>query len=171
MVNCHTIISRWKLNHLLPISIKGEAWTLDHHWFHQMQSGINLLSFQFNQKARLADKTYLLVKRRAWKFLTHKAPPHNLQQTTVSNFAAFSKITNKAWYFMRIVCCFFLKIMKDVAKFVVCCSCDWGFKGECFSIWPIPPTSHALVCPAQVKFCLFVCADDLWPSQQFFQSC
>ena len=23
---------------------------------------------------------------------------------------------------------FFLKIRKDVAKFVVCCSCDWGFK-------------------------------------------
>ena len=24
---------------------------------------------------------------------------------------------------------FFLKIKKDVAKFVVCCSCDWRFKG------------------------------------------
>ena len=29
---------------------------------------------------------------------------YNLQQTTISNFAAFSKITNKACYFMRIVC-------------------------------------------------------------------
>ena len=65
---------------------------------------------------------------------------YNLQQTTISNFAAFSKITIKAWYFMRIVCqhtilmkmkyhSFFLsKIRKDVAKFVVCCSCDWRFK-------------------------------------------
>ena len=35
--------------------------------------------------------------------LTLKAPPI-LQQTTISNFAAFSKITNKAWCFMRIVC-------------------------------------------------------------------
>ena len=24
----------------------------------------------------------------------------------------------------------FLKIRKDVAKFVVCCSCDWRFKGK-----------------------------------------
>ena len=29
---------------------------------------------------------------------------YNLQQTTISNFAAFSKITNKKLYFMRIVC-------------------------------------------------------------------
>ena len=64
----------------------------------------------------------------------------NLQQTTISNFAAFSKITNKAWYFMRIVCwqtilmiyhtLFFSEIRKDVAKFVVCCSRDWRFKGK-----------------------------------------
>ena len=27
--------------------------------------------------------------------LTLKAPPYNLQQTTISNFTAFSKITNK----------------------------------------------------------------------------
>ena len=57
-----------------------------------------------------------------------------MQQTTISNFAAFSKVTNKA-YFMRIVCwqtilmkyhtLFLLRIRKDVAKFVVCCSRDW----------------------------------------------
>ena len=30
---------------------------------------------------------------------------YDLQQTTISNFAAFSKNkTNKVWYFMRIVC-------------------------------------------------------------------
>ena len=29
---------------------------------------------------------------------------YNLQQTKISNLAAFSKITNKAWYFMRILC-------------------------------------------------------------------
>ena len=62
-----------------------------------------------------------------------------LQQTTISNFVAFSKITNKAWYFMRIVCwqtilmkyhpLFFSNIKKDVAKFAVCCSRDWPFKG------------------------------------------
>ena len=28
---------------------------------------------------------------------------YNLQQMTILNFAAFSKITNKLWYFMRIV--------------------------------------------------------------------
>ena len=29
---------------------------------------------------------------------------YSLQQATISNFAAFSKITNEAWYFMTIVC-------------------------------------------------------------------
>ena len=62
---------------------------------------------------------------------------YNLQQTTISNFAAFSKITNKA-YFMRIVCwqtilmkyhtLFYWKIEKDVVKFVVCCSRDLRVK-------------------------------------------
>ena len=62
-----------------------------------------------------------------------------LQQMTISNFAAVSKIANKVRYFMRIVCwqtilmkyhtLFFSKIRKDVAKFVVCCSCDWHIKG------------------------------------------
>ena len=46
---------------------------------------------------------------------------------------------NKAWYFMRIVCwqtilmkyhsLFLSKIRNDVAKFAVCCSCDWRIKG------------------------------------------
>ena len=50
---------------------------------------------------------------------------------------------------MRIVCqqtilmkyytFFFLKIEKIVAKFVICCSCDWHFKG----VW-ILPKSHSL---------------------------
>ena len=48
---------------------------------------------------------------------------------------------------MRIVCwqtillkyhsLFFSKIRKDVGKFVVCCSCDWRFKGSV-------PKSHEL---------------------------
>ena len=29
---------------------------------------------------------------------------YSLQLTTISNFAAFSKLKNEAWYFMRIVC-------------------------------------------------------------------
>ena len=72
-------------------------------------------------------------------FTIFSSATYNLQQTTISNFAAFSKITTKAWYFMRIVCLqtilmkyhslFLSKIRKDVAKFVVCCSRDWRFKG------------------------------------------
>ena len=69
----------------------------------------------------------------------HLSATYNLQQTTISNCAALSKITNKAWYIMRIVCWqtilmkyhtlfFFRKLGKDVAKFVVCCSCDWRLK-------------------------------------------
>ena len=61
-----------------------------------------------------------------------KSATYTLQRTTISIFAAFSRITNKAWYFMRIICCqttlikyhtlFFSKNRKDFAKFVVCCS-------------------------------------------------
>ena len=36
--------------------------------------------------------------------LTNKAPPLFLQQTTLSNFVFFSKLTNNAWYFLRIIC-------------------------------------------------------------------
>ena len=64
---------------------------------------------------------------------------YNLQQTTISSFAAFSKITNKEYYCMRIVCqqtilmkyhtLFYSLFRKDVTKFVVCCSRDWCFKG------------------------------------------
>ena len=36
--------------------------------------------------------------------LNPKSASYNLQQRTISNLAAFSKITNKAWYLMRIVC-------------------------------------------------------------------
>ena len=28
------------------------------------------------------------------------------------------------------ITCLFSKIEKDVTNFVVCCSCDWRFKGE-----------------------------------------
>ena len=60
--------------------------------------------------------------------LTHKA-----LLTTLSNFVAFSKITNKALYFMtddsHELYLIFSKILKDVARFAVCCSCDWRFKG------------------------------------------
>ena len=47
---------------------------------------------------------------------------------------------------MRIVCqqtilmkyhpLFFLKIKKDVAKFVICCSRDWCFKGKLDPMYP-----------------------------------
>ena len=59
----------------------------------------------------------------------------------ISNFAVFffSKITNKAWYFMRIVCwqtilmkyhtLFLSKIWKDFTKFVICSGRDWHLKG------------------------------------------
>ena len=63
----------------------------------------------------------------------------NIRLIARAPFAAFSKIINKAWYFMRIACwqtilmkyhtLFFWKIRKDVAKFVVCCSGDWHLKG------------------------------------------
>ena len=66
--------------------------------------------------------------------LTLKAPPIICSRRQLNNFATFSKITNKALYFMRIVCqqtilmkyntLFLLKIEKDVSKCVVCCSCD-----------------------------------------------
>ena len=52
-----------------------------------------------------------------------------MQQTTISNFASFSKITNQAWNFMRIVCwqrifmkyhtLFLSKTWKDITKFDV----------------------------------------------------
>ena len=41
---------------------------------------------------------------------------YNLQRTTITNFVAFSKLTNKAWYFMIYHTFFLLKIRKDVAK-------------------------------------------------------
>ena len=53
----------------------------------------------------------------------------NLLQMTISNFAPFPKIANKAWYFMRIVCwqtilmkyhaLFLSKTRKDVAKYTL----------------------------------------------------
>ena len=73
-------------------------------------------------------KTYLL-------YLTHKAPPTNLQQTTISNFAAFFQKYQRrhdiSWKCLladnshEISYLFFSKIVKDVAEFVFCCSCDW----------------------------------------------
>ena len=70
--------------------------------------------------------------------LTLKAPLIICSRQKIPKIAAFSKITNKGWYFMRIVCwqtilmkchsLFLMKIRKDVTKFVVCCSSDWRFK-------------------------------------------
>ena len=68
-----------------------------------------------------------------------KVPPTICSRRQFQILPLFSKITNKAWYFMQIVCWqtilvkydtlfFFLKIRKDVAKFVICCSRDWRFK-------------------------------------------
>ena len=76
-------------------------------------------------------RTYLCT------ILTLKAPPIICIRQQFQIFVSFLKITNKVWYFMRIVCrsswnyipIFFSKIRKDVAKFVVCCSCDCPFKG------------------------------------------
>ena len=74
----------------------------------------------------------------AGKELTLKVPPI-ICSRQFEILMRFSKIKNKAWYFMRIVCwqtilmkyhtLVFLKIRKDVAKFVVCCSRDQCFKG------------------------------------------
>ena len=71
--------------------------------------------------------------------LTLKAPPIICSRRQFQNLPLFSKITNKACNFVRIVCwqtilmkyhiLFFLKIKKDVAKFVVCCSRVWRCKG------------------------------------------
>ena len=70
--------------------------------------------------------------------LTSKAHLSFCSRRQFKNLAAFSKITNKTWYFMRIVywqkilmkhhTLFFSKIRKDVAKFVVCCSCDCALR-------------------------------------------
>ena len=70
---------------------------------------------------------------------THKAPPIICSRRQFQFFSAFSKITNKAWYFMRIVCfqtilmkyhtLFLSKIRKEVTIFVVYCSRIWRLKG------------------------------------------
>ena len=63
---------------------------------------------------------------------------YNLQQTKIANLAAFSK--NKEGMMFHedrlladgshvISYLIFLEIGKDVAKFAVCCSHDWHFKG------------------------------------------
>ena len=74
-----------------------------------------------------------MVKRRI--IFNSESATYNLQQRTISNFAAFSKITNKACYFMRIVkyhTLFLSKIRKEVKIFVVCCRRDWLFEGKPF---------------------------------------
>ena len=103
---------------------------------------------EFFEKVNFENRLQTAVK--AWKIPSMQrvyplSATYNLQQTPNSNFTAFSKITNKGWYFMRIVCqqtilmkyhtlfiskiVIFSKIGNDVAKFVVCCSCDRYFKG------------------------------------------
>ena len=44
------------------------------------------------------------MKMSRWKCINPWSDTFNLQQMAISNVAAFSKITNKTWYFMRIVC-------------------------------------------------------------------
>ena len=66
--------------------------------------------------------------------LTHKVPPIICSRGKFKILLLFQKLQNKAWYFMGILCwqtilrkyniLFFLKIRKDVAKLVVCCSHD-----------------------------------------------
>ena len=94
-----------------------------------------------------------------------------MQQTTFSNFAAFSKITNKAWYFMRIVCWqtilmkyhtkyFFSKIRKDVENFVVCCSGDWHCTKKFFQKYY--QGVKQLGSRSRLTFCIFVQAFFVW---------
>ena len=74
--------------------------------------------------------------------LTLKAPPIICSRRQFQIVLFFTKITNKAWHFMRIVCwqtilmkyhsLIFSKIRKDVIKFVVCCCRDWRFKSKRF---------------------------------------
>ena len=88
---------------------------------------------------KLLTRRYKTNQTNKQRLINPKSATYNLQQTTNSNFAGFfSKITNKAWYFTRIVCwqtilmkyhtLFLSKARKDVTKFVVCCSHDWRFK-------------------------------------------
>ena len=57
---------------------------------------------------------------------THKKCHLYISADDNFNVAAFSKITNKAWYFMRISYLIFVgNWEKNVAKFVVCCIRDW----------------------------------------------
>ena len=68
-----------------------------------------------------------IEKKATIKFMLNPlSANYYLQQTTISNLAAISKITNKACYFMRIVCwqtilmkyhtLFLSKTRKDIAK-------------------------------------------------------
>ena len=71
--------------------------------------------------------------------LIYKAQPIVCSRRQFQFFFCFFKITNKARYFMRIVCqqtilmkyyTLFGEIMKNVATFIVCCSRDWRFRAN-----------------------------------------
>ena len=47
---------------------------------------------------------FIILVQRFLFWCNPKSAIYYLQQMTIANFAAFSKITNKVWYFMRIVC-------------------------------------------------------------------
>ena len=92
-------------------------------------------------KSKLTGAVYASISAETIKLISQviclnpKSATNNLQQTTISNFATFSKITLRhdiSWEAPILFKChslFFSKIGKDVAKFVVCCSRDWRFKG------------------------------------------
>ena len=124
----------------------------------------------------MCDQKHLLSGR----CLISLSATYNLQQTTIVNFAAFSKITNKAWYFMRIVCwqqmilmkyhtLFCRKLGKIFAKFVVCCSWNWRFKlislaNNCYSVNSV---ANILVI---IVYCCCCCFEVIQVVSTFFLS-
>ena len=96
------------------------------------------VSFDKNQQMTKIMQNYPVGKELKLKGLTLIFNPESatyiLQQMTISNFAAFSKILFHeicllATILMKYHTLFFSKIKKDIAKFVFCCSHDWRFKG------------------------------------------
>ena len=86
-------------------------------------------------------KWYCRMNARVMVFFTLKAPNKNCSWRHL-NFSLLSFEENKAWFFLWIVCLnplpwltwnirsyFLWKTMKKIFMNVVCCSCDWRFKG------------------------------------------
>ena len=78
----------------------------------------------------LQDKTFWIMD----KDLTHKAPPIICSRRQFKILPLFQKLQIRHDFhenrlLMNYHTLFFLKIGKDVEKFVVCCSRVWRFKG------------------------------------------